>query len=115
MRLIDADALKKALDWIIDNPYVDLDREIMEEIDNAPTVDAYTEDDVKTAIKEGHEVGYEMAEAKFERPQGKWIPQTAYDGFTYWKCSECGKENDFALTKFCFHCGADMRKEAENE
>lgn len=37
-------------------------------IENAPTVDAYTEDDVKTAIKEGHQVGYEMAKAKFERP-----------------------------------------------
>lgn len=44
-----------------------------------------------------------------ERPQGKWIPQTDYDGFTYWKCSECRKKNDFARTKFCFHCGADMR------
>lgn len=47
-----------------------------------------------------------------KRPTGKWIPQTSYDGFTYWKCSECGKKNDFAVTKFCFHCGADMRKEA---
>lgn len=37
-------------------------------IDNAPTVEAYTEDDVKNAIKEGHEVGYEMAKAKYERP-----------------------------------------------
>lgn len=48
-----------------------------------------------------------------ERPQGKWIPQTFYDGFTYWKCSECGKKNDFAVTKFCFHCGAEMRVKNE--
>lgn len=42
--LISREALKKALDWVIDNPYVDLDREIMEEIDNAPTVsDRYEE------------------------------------------------------------------------
>lgn len=43
-------------------------------IDNAPTVDTYTEDDVQEAIKAGYQVGYELPKAKFERPQGKWIP-----------------------------------------
>lgn len=48
--LISRSELKKALDWIISNPYIelDIDREIMKTIDNAPTVDA--------------------------RPQGEWIP-----------------------------------------
>ena len=35
---ISRSALKKALDWIVENPYVDLDREIMEEIDNAQSI-----------------------------------------------------------------------------
>lgn len=53
---------------------------------------------------------------RLDRPTGKWIPQTDFDGFTYWKCSECGTKNDFAVTKFCWKCGSDMRKkEAENE
>ena len=49
-----------------------------------------------------------------KRLKGKWIPQTDYDGFTYWKCSECGKKNDYEITDFCFRCGADMR-EADND
>lgn len=40
---------------------------VMSAIDNAPTVEAYTEDDVQYAIREGHQIGYEMAKAKFER------------------------------------------------
>ena len=57
----------------------------------------------------GHITEEEYQLLKEERPTGKWIPQTDFDGFAYWKCSECGKKNDFAITKFCWHCGADMR------
>lgn len=82
----------------------------------APTVDTYTEDDVKTAIKEGHQVGYEMAKAKYERPTGEWIEHyDNSDGFTWLTCSRCmckAYEDDY---NFCPNCGADMRKEAENE
>ena len=49
--------------------------DIKDVIDNAPTVDTYTEDDVHYAIKEGHQVGYEMAKAKFERPQDEAIKE----------------------------------------
>ena len=73
MRLIDADVLKKALNKMFDLVDVLLFDDVISTIDNAPTVDAYTEDDVKTAIKEGHQVGYEMAKAKYERPTGEWI------------------------------------------
>lgn len=74
-------------------------------IDDAPTVDK--------GYQEGHIDGVLQAEKLYARPIGKWIPQTAYDGFTYWKCSECGHHNDFAITKFCFECGADMRGRKE--
>lgn len=37
---------------------------LLNEIQNAPTVDTYTEDDVQYAIKEGHQVGYEMTNFK---------------------------------------------------
>lgn len=77
------------------------------------------EENLEQAVVADYIAGYEvgcsegMEFQKKQRPQGKWIPQTAYDGFTYWKCSECGKKNDYAITKFCWHCGADMRKETE--
>lgn len=82
-------------------------------IDNAPTVDTYTEDDVQYAIREGHQVGYEMAKAKFERPTGEWKDHR-------W-CSNCGcgiptDVYGTSITEeeahFCVECGARM--EAEN-
>ena len=88
---------------------------LLNEIQNAPTVDTYTEDDVKTAIKEGHEVGYEMAKAKFERPQGEWLTNRVAFHLT---CPFCGCnlralkdkvfEGDYEYN-FCPNCGADMR------
>lgn len=73
--LISRSALKKKFQGRYDNGNEDFDKgynmgidAAIDLIDKAPTVDAFTEDDVKYAIKEGHEVGYEMAKAKFERP-----------------------------------------------
>lgn len=90
MRLIDADELIEAIDnqdnWLSQMDLAQFN--IYSLINTMPTV---------------------------ERPKGKWIPQTDYDGFTYWKCSKCGKKNDYEITDFCFRCGADMRKETENE
>lgn len=40
-----------------------------EAIDNAPTVEPYTENDVIEGIRAGYKDGYEAAKAKFERPQ----------------------------------------------
>ena len=109
MRLIDADALKEVFRERESYHSLKLPYDVI--IDNAPTVDAYTEDDVKTAIKEGHEVGYQMAKAKFERPQGEWIS----DGDVHSKCSLCGfKYADYRiLFDYCPNCGAKMIKEAE--
>lgn len=79
----------------------------------APTVDTYTEDDVKIAIKEGHEVGYEMAKAKYERPTGEWIE--TFTSHTAYECSCCGLMLSPEPYAFCPNCGAKMIKEAENE
>lgn len=68
MRLIDADELKKHI-GTYDGTTAQVEAVEVQYIDNAPTVDTYTEDDVQYAIKEGHQVGYEMAKAKFGRPQ----------------------------------------------
>jgi len=74
-------------------------------IDNAPTVEAYTEEDAKQAIKDSFDSGYEMAKIKYERPQGKWI--TSYD--TYNVCSLCDYKTVMDNYKFCPNCGADMK------
>lgn len=47
-----------------------------------------------------------------ERPKGEWIRSVHWDGTVSWYCSECGKKNEHGITieKFCYKCGADMRK-----
>ena len=47
-----------------------------------------------------------------ERPTGKWLPRTAYDGYTYWRCDKCNVDVD-DTTDFCPHCGAKMEKGEE--
>lgn len=136
MRLIDADALKEYFESSIAlcNEWIATAKdketkirasavktfigEVLIAINNAPTVDTYTEDDVHCAIKEGHQVGYEMAKAKFERPQGEWIEKVerrgcfAGDKTVYsYTCPFCGAK-EFKKYPFC-HCGADMRGGAE--
>ena len=93
-----------------DEPYCHPDcaaRLFINIIDNAPTVDC-------TWIISGRRYGKKEEALKYLRPKGKWIPQTDFDGFTYWKCSECGKVYE-GKTNFCPNCGADMRKEADND
>ena len=84
---------------------------VFELIDNAPTVEPeITEQDIKDAIRYGFVEGYEMAQAKYQRPQGEWI-----DCGAYYKCPFC---ENLVLTvdgkpKFCDECGADMRGKEE--
>ena len=117
MRLIDADALKRKFRNVNEGMF-QLSR-VYELIDNTPTVDTYTEDDVQYAIKEGHQVGYEMAKAKYSPKTGHWI----------WNecqifCSECREvyfdyvpkdRMNYPLNNFCPNCGAKMTKEEEND
>ena len=84
-------------------------------IDNAPTIEPITNEEIKSAIDEGFKNGYEMAKAKFGRPKGEWI----IDGHHY-KCSRCGKtlaimfsETDDDDLIGCPFCLADMRVKGE--
>ena len=98
---------------------------IVDEIDNAPTVDTdlseYSDKLWKEAYerghKRGHKEGYEQAildgKTNFSRPQGKWI----FSGGNSYYCSLCKRSISTTLTRptelfpFC-HCGADMSEEA---
>lgn len=69
----------------------------------------YTEEDIKQAIKENFDIGYEMAKNKYERPKGEWRPKTDFDGFTYCVCSSCNWLNYGDELNFCPNCGAKMK------
>lgn len=86
--------------------------ELFKHIDNAPTVNT---NDIQYAYDQGFKSGYELG--KEERPHGEWIHKHLWDNTHIWVCSECGNQNTHGITveKACWKCGADMRKEADNE
>ena len=65
-----------------------------------------TNEDIQNAIKQGYNDGYEMANAKYERPQGEW--QITKAGYA--KCHICKCEREVP-ENYCGYCGADMRGE----
>lgn len=119
MRLIDADKLLEAIDnqdnWLGQMELAHMANiNIYSLINSMPTVEAYTEDDVKNAIKEGHEVGYEMARAKFERPTGEWITLNGDKVCPFCRTGTSHNTNaSISFFQFCPYCGADMRVKNE--
>jgi len=92
MRLIDADALKEA----VNHKKVVGRFNTIQLIDNAPTV----------------------IRPEYARPTGAWIYKEfdAESGISrsYW-CSNCGEPKSQWCDDFCQRCGADMRKEQKND
>ena len=80
MRLIDAEALKRNMEFVCMGIMAGTEdyNAPLTEIDNAPTVE--------------------------ERPKGKWIVE--HDRV---HCFPCGHEQNYP-SNFCPNCGADMRK-----
>lgn len=106
MRLIDADALKKALIDSHINRTLTFDIAtyncVMHAIDNAPTVEPL------------ERIGSICDENCGYRPHGEWIFRSGVTCGGYYKCSNCG-EVERAEKNYCPNCGADMREEADNE
>lgn len=95
MRPIDADKLiEEVRDWV--------DVSVLTFINNAPTVEVYTKDDMTKEYLKGYNDCKEMT----ERPAGKWVLEDELN-HTY-RCSVC---NELSCCKgsFCPDCGADMR------
>ena len=133
IRLIDAEALKKAIEQIYDDTWDGIVKFGIEKaynaIDNAPTVEptfkpiaqfTIDEDKLKQIVNENVIEPIKRGELiiKDERPHGKWIGVEYYaDGhpvFKVWECSCCREEHygdDTILTNFCPNCGADMRSD----
>lgn len=133
MRLIDADALKKKIEFFKSGHNVGTDYEngiidgydfCLDEIDNAPTVDTGDSKYLEERDADAWESGYIQGLSE-QRPQGKWVYESGTVN-SFFRCSNCGrfnphdifvKENDDRYTRleredanrFCWHCGADMR------
>ena len=110
--LISREALKKALKKY---KYCGFYDKVIEIIDNAPTVEDFTENDKALAYCEGYVRGSHEA---YIRPQGEWIAEytESCHSLLGYQCSICF---DYALeineypirTKFCPHCGAQMKED----
>ena len=56
-----------------------------------------------------------------DSPQGEWINHRNDYGHNIADCSICGKtmqwhdEDEDGIPRYCWYCGADMRKERKNE
>lgn len=106
MRLIDADALKKALHNFFDGKVINepayILRDVFCQIEGAPAVEINTNDIEYKAYCKGLEDGKQIA-----RPKGRMIIKQP-SGWEY--CSECGKVLE-PQDKFCWNCGAEMVNE----
>lgn len=86
-------------------------------IENAPTVEAFTKDDMAGAYNGGYACG--SREAK--RPQSEWIDEGQYaEGHSEhaYFCKKCGYHiielpNMISENQFCKNCGAKMKGGAE--
>lgn len=99
--------------------YTECACEVLDFIDNAPTVEIYTKDDMAGAYNEGYICGNK--EAGKARPKGKWIITREEQGpcgiiYKTRKCNQCYWENSLLIPRnFCPECGADMREEKRGE
>lgn len=79
------------------------------DVDNAPTVETFTKEDMAGAYNEGYACG----SRENERPKGEWHYFDEYlNGGTFYitECPFCHLRV-LEITNFCPDCGADMRGE----
>lgn len=78
-------------------------------IDNAPTVETFTLEDMQNNF----DAGVDSIIGKYDKARGEWIDQMATKGYV--ECPFCHKQITGGDLNFCVKCGADMRGGAENE
>ncbi len=122
MRLIDADELKKAVINNFDNLQAYFPKDFIEEIDNAPTVEAVEFEYHSKLIKQAYQKGKDV------RPQGEWIEFADFiarnvvsedfsEDVDFYAEVLCRKLVKLGLVKLdgdtYKYCGADMRGKEE--
>lgn len=143
IRPIDANALKNDLITFFPDKCLEgitaktLFKQILTDIDNAPTVDIIPKGEYEiacnvllsleqivrksdgwedSAIEAIHNAVQTAIKCMHDRTQGKWIRKVDEVGFVSHICSKCGAEievEDCSDDKFCFNCGAKMKGGAE--
>ena len=133
MRLIDANALKKAINTEFKGHLLYFPIAFKDLIDNAPTVEPVKpyiwkgkphhefveilkrlvntcsfDSDERNAVLFAIEVLSGRISIKPERPQGEWSLDNRPNIGGLWKCSKFNTHYPYK-TKFCPNCGADMR------
>ena len=78
-----------------------------EEIDNAPTVDTYTIEDIQEVRENALILGAKLA----QRPQGEWIYLDKDEPMKV-ECPFC-HERKCCISNYCDNCGAKMKGNAE--
>lgn len=123
--LISREALKEELkqyfsDGVLDSVSAKLALNmILRKINEAPSVEGFTKEDMSGAYSEGYVCGNKEAEKA--RPQGEWITRHKLNSFgqdvVCFECNKCGEYKvplyHLLITeplKVCPNCGADMRK-----
>ena len=76
------------------------------EIDNAPTVEAYSFEQVQELVKLNQQFAQEIESLK--RPQGEWIIHNDYHENCRYGCNRCGNLTNIP-GNFCPNCGVKMR------
>ena len=111
MRLIDADALKEALqnrNECKNCTDIDCAHCFYDLIDNVPTV-AYPFEKIRTMLCRTCQAYMKMTEP--DRPQGEWVDDKEYPYLA--NCSNCGYQMDthdeHGYFKFCPNCGTQMK------
>lgn len=112
MRLGDLDKLKTEFENLASDDYNEpiwYQKTVFETIDNAPTVEAYSFEQVQELVKLNQQFAQEIENLK--RPQGEWEEYACSDERG---CSLCGYMTRFYFEyHFCPNCGAEMRGEKE--
>lgn len=112
--LISREALRKKLQYVYSCEYIGskskegIVSDIIDEIDNAPTVSFMISPDYVAGLQNHNKELIKQLE-EVERPQGEWIIVDDCEQFIA-KCSVCGRIEDSRMVKdypFC-HCGARM-------
>ncbi len=109
VRLIDANALKKALTYAHINMELTFDIAtfncVMNTIDKAPTVP-------QADFKEGYKQAIIDGKTNFSKPEGEWIDHS--EDYAYAECPFCHEltncESNIDELHYCWNCGAKLGK-----
>ena len=82
--------------------------EVKQSLNDVPTVEAYTSEDLAKYISTTED----LVREKLERPQGEWIAKEETPASVSYYCSVC-KAEGVPITPFCPWCGAYMKGDAE--